>query len=254
MWRWILAREGVIVVKKRSDSGDGGIVIPGAARVKSMVLKCLGPDAWGEYWRLRDSYKLQGLTPLEARRRAFVELKVQRRYDDWRRRTTTAELLGRQVPLTPAEVEAIGIPQRRPRPDPRKHTAGHVEMGVPDGVGEILLPPAEQVGNQDMSLAEQVAWAKKWAARVQNGEDAPRSFPSEGALFWFQSAISNRREFEKVVLRVESPAGEGDSAYLADGQYQLKEIRRQLEEALVECGGKMLEVESGFATLLKEAG
>ena len=241
--------------KKRSDSGSSGseIVVPGAARVKNMVT-CLGPDAWGEYWRLRDSYKAEGLTPTEARKRAFVELKVQQRYDDWRRRTTTAELLGRQVPLTPAEVEAIGIPQRRPRPDPRKHTAGHVEMGVPDGVGEIPLPPAEQVGDQDMSLAEQVAWAKKWVARLENGEDAPRSFPSDGALFWFQRAIGNPQKFQDVVLRVESPAGEGDSAYLADGQYQLKEIKHQLEEALVECGGKMVEMESGFAELLKEAG
>ena len=96
-----------------------------------------------------------------------------------------------------------------------------------------------------------MAWAKRWVARIQNGDDGPKKFPNEGALFWLQSALSNRREFEKVVLRVESPTVEGESAYLLDGQYQLREIEKQLEEALRECGERLMEMESGFVELFK---
>ncbi len=191
--------------------------------------KCLGPDAWHEYFQLRDGYKGQGLTPREAVERACTELKIEERYQDWRARTTTAEMLGKMVPLTSPEIREV-LP----------------------GFQAAGITKAEEVGNTEMSLAEEVAWSKKQAARVQNGEEPPTKFPSEGALFWFQSAISNRREFEKVVLRVDSPVADGSNAYLQDGQHQIKDIEDQLKEAVRESGERMLELESDFGELLKE--
>lgn len=208
-------------------SGKGGI--PSSREVTRWV-KCLGREAEVEYFHLRDGYKGQGLNPRQAVERAFVELQVGERYEDWRRRTTAQQMMGKQVAMTPAEVQEV-IPSYRP-----------------PGVTK-----AEEVGQEEMSLAEQVAWAKKWAARVQNGEEAPTKFPSEGALFWLQSALTSRREFEKVVLRVESPVVDGADAYLQDGQHQVKEIEGQLKEALRECGERLVELESGFGDMLKEA-
>lgn len=188
----------------------------------------LGPVAKNEYIKLRETYKRQGMEPREAIERACKELNVKQRHDDWKERRTLGEALGAGVPLTPMEMQSV-IP-------------GYTPAGV---------VKAEEVGSEDLSLAEQVAWAKRWVARVQNGEPAPTLFPCDGALFWFQSALANRREFEKVVLRVDSP-NEGEGAYLRDGQYRLKEIQDQVTEAVRECGPKLVELEAGFAELLKE--
>lgn len=190
-------------------------------------VKKLGHDAWVEYRDLRDEYKCQGLTPKEAYQRATIELRVLERYSDWQGRKTVTEALGRQVPLTQVEMQEV-IPSYRP----------------------AKVTKAECVGTEEMSLAEQVAWAKRWAARVQNGEESPKEFPNEGALFWFQSAVSNRREFEKVVLRVEQGGVDGDNEYVRDGQYRVKEIEGQVIEALRESGERLLELESDFAELL----
>jgi len=198
-----------------------------SSREVTRRVKCLGRDAATEYFRLRDGYKAQGLSARQSVERATAECQVLERYEDWRQRTTAAEMLGKQVAMTPSETREV-----MPR---------YVAMG---------MTKAEEVGSEEMSLSEQVAWAKRWAARVQNGEEAPTKFPSEGALFWFQSAVTNRREFEKVVLRVESPGGDGENLYLADCQYQLKEIERQLEEAVKECGERLVELEGGFVELL----
>ena len=200
-----------------------------ASREITRRVKCLGKDAAKEYFTLREGYKGQGLTVRESIERACTELQVQERYEDWRRRSTAAEMLGKQVPMTPAEVQEVF---------PTYQVPG--------------MTKAEEVGEKEMSLAEQVAWAKKWSARVQNGEPAPTKFPSEGALFWFQSALSNRREFEKVVLRVESPVADGSDPYLRDGQYQFKEIEGQIREAVRESGERLVEMEAGFRDLLKE--
>ncbi len=198
-----------------------------SSREVTRWVKCLGQEAASEYFRLRDDYKGKGLSPRQAVERAFVELQVGERYEDWRRRTTAQQVLGKQVAMTPAEMKEA-IPSYQPPG----------------------LTKAEEVGDKEMSLAEQVAWAKKWSARVQNGEDAPTKFPSEGALFWFQSALSSRREFEKVVLRVESPVVDGADAYLQDGQHQVREIEGQIQAALRECGERLVELESGFGELL----
>jgi hypothetical protein len=191
-------------------------------------------SAKGEYFRLSDKYKGEGVSAREAIERACVELKVMERGESWRLKQAgmvsglEREGLGRDLGATELEV--------------REGLGGYV------GTGSIS---AGEVGREEMSLGEQVAWAKRWVARIQNGEEGPRKFPNEGALFWFQSALSNRREFEKVVLRVESPAVEGESAYLLDGQYQLKEIEKQMTEVLRECGKHLVEMESGFVELLK---
>ena len=191
-------------------------------------VKLLGARAKQDYFDLRDKYKREGLTPKEAYQRAVIELKILERYADWRARKTTQELLGRQVQLT------------------------HAEMAeVMPGYEAPSVTKAESVGSEEMTLAEQVKWAKQWAARVQNGEEAPKDFPNEGALFWLQSALSNRREFEKVVLRVEQGSVDGDNEYLRDGQYQVKEIEGQVHEALKEVADRLVEEELGFAELFR---
>ncbi len=189
----------------------------------------LGPSAKHEYFQLREKYKAEDLSPREAMERAAIELQVEEKWKDWKQRKHFQQVSGSAVPVTPGELKAA-VPSYTP-------------------LGEIK---AEEIGDKEMSLAEQVAWAKKWSARLQNGEEAPTKFPSEGALFWLQSAISNRREFEKVVLRVESPGADGADAYLQDGQHQYKEIENQIQEAVRECGDKLVELESGFGELLKE--
>jgi len=201
-----------------------------SSREATRWVKCLGHEATQEYFQLRDGYKRQGLNPRQAMERAFVELQVGERYEDWRRRTTATAVLGKQVAMTPGELQEV-LPSYKPPG----------------------LTNAEEIGEEEMSLAEQVAWAKKWAARIQNNEEPPRKFPSEGALFWLQSALLSRREFEKVVLRVESPVVEGADVYLQDGQHQVREIEDQIRAALRECGERLVEMEGGFAELLKEA-
>lgn len=198
-------------------------------RTATSHAKDLGRDVYREYVSLREGYKREGLTPKEAYTRAYMELRIEDRWRDWRQRKSMTAVLGSQVPLTQGEMKEV----------------------VP-GYSPPSVTKAEEVGEEEMSLGEQVAWAKRWAARVQNGEDAPVKFPSEGALFWFQSALSNRREFEKVVLRVESPVGGEEDPYLQEGQYQFSQLEKQIQDALDECGGQLVELESGFAELLTQ--
>jgi hypothetical protein len=173
----------------------------------------LGVSAKHEYFKLRDGYKAKGLEDREAVERACIELRIMERWEDWKERKYLGEALGKGVPLTPEETQAA-VPSYEP---PR-------------------VAKAEEIGDQDMALAEQVKWAQRVAARVQNGEDPPTKFPCDGALFWYQSAVSNRREFEKVLLRVEAPGGDPDNLYLQDSQYQYSEIEKNLRECLEEVG------------------
>lgn len=183
----------------------------------------LGKAAKHEYFELREKYKGEGLSPKEAVERAYVELKVRARWSDHKRRIEMREALGDGVPLTPAEMGEV--------------SPGHAPL---------RLAKAESIGDQDMALSEQVKWAMRWAAKVQNGADPPVKFPCEGALFWYQSAVSNRRDFERLLLRVEAPGGDPDNLYLQDSQYQYSEIEKQIQRAVDEVGPKMKELEKKF--------
>jgi len=181
----------------------------------------LGKSARREYIDLREKYKGEGMSAAEAKERAYVELKIEARWHDWKRRVKMREAMVEAVPLTPAEMGEVG---------------GAAEETARAG-------KAQEIGNQEMSVAEQVKWAARWAARVQNGEDPPVRFPCEGALFWYQSAVGNRREFEKILLKIESPGGDPDNLFLADSQYQYAEIEKQIREAAKEVGNKLRELE-----------
>lgn len=199
-----------------------------SGRTATEHAKALGGRVWYDYKNLREKYKRDGLTPREACKRAYIELHIGEQYRDFRQRTTMTKVLDKQVPLTPKEMKEA------------------IPSYTPPG-----LSHAEEVGHQDMTLSEQINWAMKWAARVQNGEDSPTKFPCDGALFWFQSALANRSDFEKVLVRVQGPS-EGDNPYLQDGQHQMKEIERQIGEAVRECGERLVEMEAEFGELLKE--
>jgi hypothetical protein len=181
----------------------------------------LGKVAKDEYIKLRESYKGQGLTPKEAIERAYVELKVESRWHDWKRRKAMRTAMGEGVPLTEAEVKGVSRP-------------GYAPLKVGD---------VEAVGDQEMSPAEQVKWAMDMAARVQSkAAEPPTRFPCSGALFWYQSAVQNRQEFQKVVLRVDAPGGDPDNLYLMDSQHQYSEIEKNLRECLEEVGDRILEL------------
>ncbi len=183
----------------------------------------LGKAAKNEYFTLREKYKGEGLNPREAVERSYIELKVRARWTDHKRRIEMREALGDGVPLTPAEMGEV--------------SPGH---------SPLRLSKAESIGEQDMALAEQVKWAMRWAAKVQNGSDPPVRFPCEGALFWYQSAVGNRRDFERLLLRVEAPGGDPDNLYLQDSQYQFTEIEKQIHRALEEVGVRLKELEKDF--------
>ena len=178
--------------------------------------KELGPDAWHEYKNRREHYKNEGLTPREAIERAYVELEIGERWRDHKNRKGMQQALGVGVPLTPGEMQAVA--------------PSYTPLGA---------TKAEEIGDEEMSPAEQVKWAMKQAARVQNGSPAPTKFPCDGALFWFQSAIGNRQEFQKVVLRVDAPGGDPDNLFLMDSQHQYSEIEKNLRQALDEVGEEL---------------
>jgi hypothetical protein len=58
--------------------------------------------------------------------------------------------------------------------------------------------------------------------------------------------VGNRREFEKLLLRVEAPGGDPDNLYLQDSQYQYSEIEKQIREAVKEVGPRMKELAAEF--------
>ena len=183
----------------------------------------LGKGAKHEYLNLREKYKGEGLSPREAVERSYVELHVESRYLAHRQRLEMREALGEGVPLTPGEMAEV--------------SPGHQTLRI---------TKAEQIGDEDMSLNEQVKWSMRWAAKVQNGADPPVRFPCEGALFWYQSAVGNRREFEKLLLRIEAPGDDPDNLYLQDSQYQFSEIEKQIQKAVEEVGPRMKEIEKKY--------
>ena len=189
----------------------------------------LGKGAKHEYLNLREKYKGEGLSPREAVERAYVELRIELRWREQKRRVEMREALGEGVPLTPAEMGDV--------------SPGHQPLWT---------AKAESIGEQDMPLAEQVKWAMRWAAKVQDGADPPVRFPCEGALFWYQSAVGNRRDFERLLLRVEAPGGDPDNLYLQDSQYQFSEIEKQIQRALDEVGPRLRKLEKDFLEKKKD--
>lgn len=204
-----------------------GATVP-AGRTVTIRVKDLGLQVWHEYRDLREGYKREGLTPKEAYTRAYVELKIEDRWYDWKQRRNQQALMGSQVPLTPSEMKEV-VPNYQPP----------------------SLTSAEEIGEEEMSFVEQVHWAKRTVARVKNGEDAPRRFPNDGALFWYQCAVGSPDKFLGVLQKVEAPAGDADNLYLQDSQYQFSQIEKQLEEAVREVGEGLVEMESGFVELIK---
>ena len=194
-----------------------------SSRTATRHVTLLGKGAKREYFQLREKYKGQGLSPREAIERAYTELNIHKRWQECRLRMVMGDAFEDGVPLTDDEARAVD-----------------------SSYAPLKSAKAEHIGEQDMALAEQVKWAQKQAARVQNGAAPPTRFPCEGALFWYQSAVANRREFEKLLLRVEAPGGDPDNLYLQDSQHQYAEIEKQVKMALEEVGNKWEEYAKEF--------
>ena len=200
-----------------------------SSRTATIKAKDLGLEVWHGYKDLRERYKREGLTAKEAKDRAYVECEIGPRWLDWSQRKKQQELLGSQVPLTPAEMKEVVPGYRAPS-----------------------LTAGARIGEEEMSFVEQVHWAKRTVARLKNGADPPKYFPNEGALFWYQCAVGAPDKFLATLVKVEAPAGEADNLYLQDSQYQFSQIEKQLEEAVREVGEGLVEIESGFVELIQE--
>lgn len=194
-----------------------------SSRTCTRHIKELGKAATHEYINLREKYKGEGLSPREAVERSYLELKVGARWLDQRHRVASRAAFGEGSALTPGEMSEVS-PEYSP----------------------VRSAKAESIGDDDLSLQEQVKWAMKWVARVQNGADPPVKFPNEGCLFWYQSAVGNRRDFERLLLRVESPGNDPDNLYLQDSQYQFGELEKQIQRAVDEVGPRMKDIEKKY--------
>jgi hypothetical protein len=127
------------------------------------------------------------------------------------------------VPLTPRELQDVNA-----------------------GGQKLRTATAEQIGEKDMALADCVKWAMNEAAKVQNGADPPVSFPNTSCLFWYQSAVGNRREFEKLLLRVESPGSGDENLFLSDSTRHFNEIEEQIKQVVNEVGPRLRQIEKAY--------
>jgi hypothetical protein len=198
--------------------------IPSGPRIRKM---CEDIACFGDYMKLRERYKLEGLLSREAIERAFIELNIAERWKDWRQRQTQSAILGSNVPLTPTEIREI-------KPD---FQSAMMTSGAP-------------VGEQVLSLPEQIRWVKQQLAKVRNGGDHPGSFPNADVLYWYQIAVSRPTDFDKIVLKIESPKEDTEDAMMRDGEYQFSQIETQLKQALQEVGKQLRELEADVAETL----
>lgn len=189
------------------------------SRTVSSKARALGGEAFKEYWKLRDRYKLDGLGNVEAVERASKELRIEERY----REHMAREALGASVPLTVPEVQEL-LPSYVPVSEPKQ----------------------VEVGDEDLSFVEEVLWARDQRARVQNGGESPTRFPSAGALSWYQFSLQNSEKFMSYVASASKPRSDEENAYLTDGKYRMRDLEQQLRMVLVECGNKFRELERDF--------
>lgn len=198
---------------------------PPANRTLARYADALGEKA--SFVKLREDYKLRGMSPRDAAVRAADDMRLAERYEDHRRRKTLGELVGRSAPLTASEAKEI-----------------HPSYEAP------TVTKGSRVGDRALSFPEQVRWVKQQLARVRDGRGSPEEFPSEDTLYWYQIAITRPGDFDKIVLKMESPERESEDAMLRDGEYQFSQIEQQLLDALQEVGQQLVEQEAGFAEAL----
>jgi hypothetical protein len=193
--------------------------VPHSGTIKKR-LQMMG--GWGEYLKYREDLRKQGMQPAEAKQRAYKDLGIEEKWQDHLQRKSRAEILGRDAPLTPGEM-------------------------VSPGYKRLSVTQDAIVGDQVLSLPEQVRWVKQQLARVRNGGDQPVEFPSADVLYWYQIAMTRPTDFDKIVLKIESPERESEDAMMRDGEYQFAEIEEQLRLALNEVGVLLREIEANVA-------
>lgn len=199
--------------------------VPKAGTIKK---RCQTIGKWAEYLKRREELKVAGqLLPREAAVRAYADLKIEQLYFDHISRQTRAELVSQPGPLTPAEMQEV-----RPGYKPVSVTAG------------------AEIGADVLSLPEQIAWVKRNLARTRNGGEQPTRFPNEDTLYWWQIAVQRPADFDKLVLKTESPDKPEDDESMRDNERQFKEIERQIQDALKEVGRQFKDYEQEFSSTL----
>ena len=201
--------------------------VPQSGTIKK---RCQAMGCWGEYLAIREGLKKQGLMPRESVVRAYTELRLEEKWQDFRKRQTQAAIVGSNVPLTPAEMKEVSPRYQEP-----------------------AITKDATVGDAVMSLPEQVRWVKQQLARVRNGGEQPKEFPNADALYWYQIAVTRPVDFDKIVLKIEAPDKDSNDAAARDSEYQFREIEKQIEEALKEVGSQLAEYEAEFAGTLAMA-
>lgn len=185
--------------------------------------RCDEMGCWGEYLARREQLKREGMQPRESACRAYKDCRIEERWQDYQARKFRGELLGKGAPLTPGEMKEVKPDYQAPSP-----TRG------------------AEVGESAMSLPEQIRWVKQQLAKVRNGGDEPQVFPNADALYWYQISISRPTDFDKIVLKIESPDKDAEDLMMRDGEYQFSQIEKQLLEAREEVGAQLREYETEF--------
>ena len=218
--------EKVVEMPSRIPTRRGGV-----PRGDTIRKHCEDLGVFGAYVGLRERYKSEGMSPRESAVRAVTEMRIEERWADWRQRQTQAGILGKGVPLTPAEMKKI-------RPD----------YVVPS------ITRDSEVGERVLSLPEQIRWVKQELAKVRDGQPMPTKFPSSDVLYWFQISLTRPLDFDRIVLKIEAPERDAEDQWMRDGEYQFEQIERQLQEALTETGNQLIEKEAGFVELIRPMG
>ena len=177
---------------------------------------------------LRERHKKGGMLPRESAVRAYVELGIEEKWLDWRKRQTQAQIMAKMLPLSPAEIKEV-LP-------------GYHAPSVTKGAKH---------GDQTMSLVEELYWARDKYTLVKNGGDQPEYFPNIGCMFWYQVAVTSPDKFQDRILKV-SAKPDGDDEWAKSSEVQLSECEKQIEEALHETGSQLREYEQEFSETLDE--
>jgi hypothetical protein len=146
---------------------------------------------------------------------------LRRKFEEFQERSSQSAILGSSVPLTPDEIKEV-------------------------------IPGYKRPGDTMGSSPDQIKWVKRAVAKRQNGGALPKKFPNYDVLYWFQRAVRNQSDFDKVVLKLDTPQGDVGEAWMRDGEYQLNEIDAQIRGALEESGAQLCDLEESFAAMLAE--
>jgi hypothetical protein len=177
-----------------------------------------------EYIQLREELKRSGMSARESIERSYRELGIGEEY---------------QRIVDGGVMEEVSVGSER---------AGADELEIVEtmpGRRSVVVTRGAEVGEEEMTLVEQIRWVKHQLAVVRNGGAVPEYFPSKDVLFWYQIGVKRESDFDKIVIRMESEGGgEEEDRLRRDSEEQFKRLERQIEDACEEVEREMKEMGS----------